>query len=372
MKIGLLTLPPTFNYGGILQAFALQQTLKNLGHETYLIDRRESAKPYSYFLELKIKNFIHNLLGNKRDWVFSDQEYKERQRLISKNTKQFINKYITPRTVEFDKSEGFYNIEKFDAYIVGSDQVWRPKYTSNIYDFFFDFLKDTQAKRISYAASFGTDKWEYNTKQTSKCKELIKKFNAVSVREDSGVNLCRKMFNTEAILVLDPTLLLTKQNYLDIIDFSKTMKHDGELMTYILDKGIDKRKIVDLFIERTNFKEFNLALSERDKNGHLQPAPPVESWLQGFNDAKFIITDSFHGTVFSILFNKPFVAIGNIDRGLSRFSSLLKLFNLENRLATSPETFEELFNTEINWVEVNHILNKKREYSLNFLKKTLS
>jgi exopolysaccharide biosynthesis predicted pyruvyltransferase EpsI len=96
--------------------------------------------------------------------------------------------------------------------------------------------------------------------------------------------------------------------------------------------------------------------------------PPATAWLRGFMDAEFVVTDSFHGTVFSILFNKPFIAIGNQDRGLARFSSLLKLFNLENRLIqTSTDIDDKLLHEKINWEKVNAILREKKEQSLRFL-----
>src|SRR5690606_30541311 len=128
---------------------------------------------------------------------------------------------------------------KFSAVVVGSDQVWRPRYSPNIYNFFLDFLKNNSTiKKVAYAASFGTEDWEYTEEQTREARELIKHFNAVSVRESSGVLLCDKYLNRkDAVHVLDPTLLLKAEDYNQLIN--KTKKEIG-LFTYVLDETKEK------------------------------------------------------------------------------------------------------------------------------------
>lgn len=373
MKVGLLTLPPLTNYGGILQAFALQRVLQKLGHDTYLINRRNSAISRNSYLKMRLKSYYMSLKGIKTNWVFSEKARKERERLLSFNTQLFIDKYIQPQTKSFNTPTGFQDIPRFDAYIVGSDQVWRPQYTSNIYDYFFDFLGESKSLRIAYAASFGLDEWTFTEEMTAKCRSLISKFKSVSVRESDAIDLCNKYLGVEAYHVLDPTMLLTVDEYLSLIDLSRTENSGGELMSYILDNNSEKEKLVNEIADDQDLKVFNLALLNLDQKGNIIPIPPVENWLRGFIDAKFIVTDSFHGTVFSILFNKPFIAIANSSRGISRFISLLRIFDLENRLVLDVNNVDKLLGiNDINWDKVNSILNIKRTESLSFLSQSLS
>lgn len=373
MKIGFLTLSPGYNYGGILQAFALQHTLKKIGHEPYMINRRAEKFSFFYFLKQKIKKVIFIATNNKTIVFTSQKRLDKGHEILTKYTGDFINTYITLQTKKIYYTSEFKDIESFDAYIVGSDQVWRPKYTQNIYDYYLDFVKNKKAIKIAYAASFGTDKWGYTKVQTEKCKKLVKEFNAVSVREDSGVELCQKYLGIKSKHVLDPTLLLTKEDYINTIDLSKAKKNNRGIMTYVLDIDLHKKKVIDEISRIKDMSVFDLALSTEDHNGNLLPTPPVEDWLQGFIDADYIITDSFHGTVFSIIFNKPFIAIGNESRGLSRFLSLLKMFKLENRLLLSINDFnKDLIYESINWEEVNNIIKLKQKEALDFLNTNLS
>src|SRR5690606_22627300 len=132
---------------------------------------------------------------------------------------------------------------KFDIAVVGSDQVWRPKYSPDIYNYFGDFLGNKK-QIISYAASFGVDNWEFTKKQTDICKKLVKKFKAVSVRESSAIDLCYQYLGTDAELVLDPALLLSKDDYQKVISSYKGIKKNSGVLTYILDRNEAKAEIV--------------------------------------------------------------------------------------------------------------------------------
>lgn len=160
--------------------------------------------------------------------------------------------------------------------------------------------------------------------------------------------------------VLDPTLLLQKDDYIRLFEKSNTPKSNGTLLNYILDASTEKTEMVGRIAKKLGLTPFRVNASEGEC---VQPS--VEQWLRGFYDAEFVVTDSFHACVFSIMFNKPFIAIGNIDRGLSRFSSLLSTFNLCDRLITSVPEYDG--NGIINWSKVNSLLNKKRHDSMSFL-----
>mgnify|MGYP001497750536 CR=1 FL=1 len=370
MKIGILTITPNIGYGGIMQAYALQYILQQQGHEVFLLNRKTK---YSLFKKLLIflKRFIKKYLYGKDIALTLNKEYT----FISQNTEPFLQKYIRRTSDIYTTNELSETAQQgFEAFVVGSDQVWRPKYVPDIYNYYLDFLKeDRNIKRIAYAASFGTDKWEYSADEENKCLMLIQQFDAVSVRERSAVGLCEKHFDVSPDLVLDPTLLLPKSIYLNLIKNNNSVA-ELDMFTYILDMNDDKRKMIKQIQQNLGLElfEFNTNGENREAPLSERIAPSVESWIYGFSSAKYIVTDSFHGCAFSIIFNKPFLVYGNIERGLSRFTSLLGLLNLDD--SPIPSTYEITSNrltAPINWEEVNQIIMRKQEDSLHFLKNSL-
>lgn len=367
MRIGILTLPLHRNYGGILQAYALQTVLEHMGHKVFVIEKKVSPlklpilkMPLSYG-----KRIIKNIFGDHFP-IFYEKKYNRNLLLSSilcKNTILFIDKYI--HRIIFDD---FLDIDEndFDAIIVGSDQIWRPKYFQPISHAYLDFTKDWNIKRVAYAASFGTDSWEYTQQQTDLCRELLSFFDAVSVREISGVDLCRNYYGIRAELVLDPTMLLSKDDYIKLFKDS-TPKSDGNLLVYILDETPEKDNIVKIISDVKKLIPFRVNSKVEDESAKISERiqPPLEQWLRGFYDAEFIITDSFHACVFAILFNKPFIAIGNAERGLSRFISLFSIFGLNDRLVTNISQLDKL--NEIDWFNVNQVLVKKKKFAYSFL-----
>lgn len=208
---------------------------------------------------------------------------------------------------------------QFDAFVVGSDQVWRPKYAPNIDDAFLVFLKKDSARRVAYAASFGVDNWEYTPQQTEKCAAFAKKFNDISVREESGVDLCKENFGVEAAWVLDPTLLLNKEDYFELCK-DVPVKKGNVLAVYMLDAN---DAVLSLCHKIAMERGLELNVVSADARASLS----VPEWLAMFRDASYVVTDSFHGTVFSIIFGKEFNCIYNETRGKARFESLLNLYN---------------------------------------------
>jgi hypothetical protein len=369
MKIGILTLPVRTNYGGILQAYALQTVLKNMGHEVLLI--REYKKlplwkaPFAY-----AKRILFRYVLKKQDVIDIFYERKEKRLLpiVSKNTQPFIDKYMQVIDMAWVKN----NEIDFDAIVVGSDQIWRPKYAPNITNAYLSFAKNRNIKRIAYAASFGTDKWEYNIWQSVICKHLVKKFDAVSVREKSGVELCKRHFCIDAMHVLDPTMLLDIQHYVSLMKKEKVRNSKNKLFVYVLDRNEDTTRIEMKICSVLNLNPFYSSTDNTKALIKDRIATKVEIWLHSLYDADFILTDSFHACVFSILFNKPFIVYGNKDRGISRFDSLLELFNLKSRLATSERIdLQQIIEMPIDWKEVNKTLQEQRELSFQFLNNVL-
>ncbi len=379
MKTAILTQPLHNNYGGILQAWALQKVLKQLGYHAILIQFCKMQNYHSFeMMVLSIKRFIKNcikiILGRK--WYTISNH--EQDTYIRQNTKYFIDKYITPITPLINSPSElrrYCDTSKFDAYIVGSDQVWRPIYSPKISNFFLDFTKDKLVKRVAYAASFGTEQWEFSVTDTKKCAKLAQKFDAISVREDSGIKLCRKHLGVDAIQVLDPTLLLEKNFYEELVTNENEPQRPGNLFCYVLDKGEAKDNLIKTIANRIGMIPFttmpakSFSTDNYKKNKAECVYPTVTAWLRSFMDAEFVLTDSFHGCVFSIIFNKPFVALGNASRGQSRFTSLLNLFGLENRLCTTEEDIMEAYQTPIDWDSVNQKKTEWKDISIQFLKK---
>lgn len=373
MKIAILTQPLGKNYGGIMQAYALQRVLQNFGHDVVTIDRQPEKRRLIKRLLLPFKPIIYKLIG--RDPVLemtqnqSEDVYSEMDRFIAEN----IN---MSKPINCTKALKLHcKKEKYDLIIIGSDQVWRPKYSPNIYNFFADFV-NIGDRCITYAASFGVDEWEFDKKQTASCKKLIKKFNAVSVREDSALELCKNKFNIDAFLVLDPTLLLDSKDY-ETLFSNLNSRGNGKVLKYILDDSNQKKNIIEEVIKNLNKPLFSAQpyqdlrniknISDFDKIDDYK-YPAVEEWIMSFRDSDFVVTDSFHGCVFAIIFNKPFIAIGNHERGLSRFKSLLFLFGLSDRLIVDSEiNIGFVINNKIDWMTVNKKIEEYRKKSFFYL-----
>nr|WP_288812019.1 polysaccharide pyruvyl transferase family protein [uncultured Sphingobacterium sp.] len=373
MRVGILTLPLHNNYGGILQAYALMFSLNKLGHETWLINFQHNSQIPKWKLPLVFsKRAILKYVLKKDVVIFQERQHKE----LNQNIKRFIETYVQPQTHILTQPDELAELTDFNfgAYVVGSDQVWREKYNRKfIKKYFFDFVDGSKSKKISYAASFGVDIWEYDEAITKELSLLAKQFNAVSVREDSAVDLCHEHLQVEANFHVDPTMLLEPSDYLNLINKHESSTPDGELLTYILDSSPEKSSLVTKVSELMDFKIFSIGFGERSATQTVEAHPSVTYWLKGFSDAKFVITDSFHGCVFSILFNKPFLVVGNDARGMARFNSLLRLFNLEERLVLNvSEVTEEVINSKINWEWVNSTLNKKREEAFSYFHKSLN
>lgn len=359
MKIGILTLPLHTNYGGILQAYALQTVLERMGHEVSLITmNRLKDKGFltriRYYFSL-IKRIVNRYCLPKR--LSTD---------YGKNTRLFVRKWIKE-----DVYGNIYSIpsNKYDAIVVGSDQIWRGKYLHNRKDIkvenvYLDFAKTWDILRVAYACSFGNDTWEYTKEETEHCSELIRRFCSVSVREESGASLCGKYLGYAPFVVLDPTMLLDKNDYLKLIN--KNIQIKCGIMSYLLDEEGGKLDLVNKIKNHLGTDVYKSTLTREDiinrRLGIRQL--PLENWLAGFRDCNLIITDSFHACAFSIIFNKPFVVVPSGERGNTRIISLLSRFNQMFRLVEDIKNFE----IKDNILEKPHcIIDKERNHSINFL-----
>lgn len=373
MRIGILTLPLHTNYGGILQAYALQTVLERMGHEVVVFDtpNRMPLPPLKDIPKYFLKRIVKKLLGRNQKIFYEYYQNKKVIPVVSQNTQKFINSYIHRKEIR-DFHE--LNEKSYDAIVVGSDQVWRPLYFvpgwrwQEIENAFLSFASKWNIKRLSYAASFGTEDWEYTDQQTRRCKALLQVFDAISVRETNGVTLCKKYFDMNSVHVLDPTMLLNEADYSIFFQKANTPKSNGTLLNYILDENEKKRALIMHVANQKCLRAFSVTNPyENDETKPLNERikPSVEKWLRGFYDAKFVITDSFHACVFSILFKKQFVVVGNKERGLSRIESLLQCFGIENRIVEDSAQVMRLPLIDYDMVYVK--LEKYRKKSLEFL-----
>lgn len=380
MKIGILTLPLHTNYGGILQAYALQTVLTRMGHEVEIFNKnkphsrhRNIEMPFVFFVR-----FVKKYLFRKKTDVFAEKKALQERIAISSNIIPFIDKHM--KVVNVDRLSKTF-AKDYDAIIVGSDQIWRKNYFiywwPNFEDAFLRFTKDLNIKRIAYAPSFGVDDWRLNSIETIKVSALLKSFDAISVRECSGVELCRRYLNVEVQHVLDPTMLLDFNNYLLDIDCSKYIKSNSNtIMSYVLDENENSIRLIEsvssfmgLRINKTNVQCENNHIPVEER---VQPA--LEGWLSGFVGAEYVITDSFHACVFSILSHTPFIVVGNNKRGNSRFNSLLSWFNLQSRLCDVRDINHciHILNSPIDWDAIELKLIELRNNSIEFLNRALS
>lgn len=329
MKIGIVTQPLSENYGGVLQNFALQEFLRKKGFDPITIDFIPPRITLLRCLCYWVKTLVLLFLGKRRRFLLNREPVKRRMPFSA-----FINRDINKTRIVHAYSE-LNSICAFDCLIVGSDQVWRPKYNRRIEDMYLKFAENFSIKRVAYAASFGVDSWEYTPKQTRECCRLAKKFDAISVREVSGIKLCKDYLDVNAVWVLDPTLLLTKEDYLPICE-KVPVCNEKYLAVYVLDENED---VVTAYENEAKARGLVVKKFHADSESTLT----VPEWLTMFRDASYVVTDSFHGTVFSIIFGKEFKCVYNKGRGAARFESLMNLYN--------SGKIEEMREFSIDWLK---------------------
>ena len=373
MNICILTQPLHNNYGGLLQAYALQVVLRQMGHEVWTEDRRrKNERSLIGKMLSSAKRLVRICLSpSKARFIIKRKELE----IISRHTRSFVEKYIRTTVPVYSTSKDvFFKKYRFDAYVVGSDQVWRKDYSWGLDNYFLDFTEGWDVKRVAYAASFGVDEWEISPEKTKLYRRLIQRFDAVSVREESGVRLCKEYLGIDAVRVLDPTMLLSQSDYKSLVRREGDEAKTGEtLFYYILDRTGEKEELIATAAEllkleaMTACPEHTFAEAGRENiEGCIYPK--VTEWINGIANSKFVITDSFHGCVFAVIFNKPFIVTGNEARGMTRIRSLLSLFDLEYRcVCSSDDLIEDIINKPIDWQSVNEKLDEERGFSLVFL-----
>lgn len=369
-KVGIVTLPLWGNYGGILQAYGLREVCERLLFHAKIIQITPNDALTAEYFQLsvfrKFKCQLGRLLINCCPLPFAPSYVL---RNLGESAIAFCDRFV-PSTCIVE------NNFQASAFIVGSDQVWRRRYVGvNLSRYFLsDFSASQRQKSVSYAASFGSDIWDASPEETEKCKALLKQFKAVSVREFSGVRICKEVFGVDAVQMPDPTLLVGLEDYELVINSEKTRVPKAPYFaSYVLDDSDETSRLVDRVEKDTGLYHQRLLPKSSARKRCDRFYCTVAQWLRYLRDCESVVTDSFHGCVFSIIYNKPFVCLGNEGRGMARFDSLFKTFGLEDRLVLSRDRKEVLrvLDTPIDWDRVNAIHESERQRGLDFLKNNL-
>lgn len=385
MKVAILTFSKTTNYGAALQCYALSSFIQNAGHEVIIfnapLDSEEAINVSLIRLICrKVKKTLKKIiLSNKQSnsefvrYSRSEKEKKEdiywdkQVRLLFES---FSQTYLPPFTKELKNEQDFKEqYPQADLYIVGSDQVWNLSITqSQKKIFFFSFLKDEA--RISYAASFGgSTQWSGTPKETQEINQLLKKFKGISVRENSGISILHDIFHLNGVEVLDPTLLLSSIEY-DKLAEKSNLEASQDLYAYkfiINDIWLETLKFIS---EETETKLRMDCETIQLPNVPFNPALSIEGWLKLIKTAKFVVTDSFHCTVFCILFKKQFIVSPSYSGGEGRMLSFLKKLGLEDRFYYTTKDIRKnakAWKTPIDYDKVYQKLNYHKEQSRKYL-----
>ncbi len=337
------------NYGSCLNGFAVYKVLKSLNQSVLMIN-----KP----------NAVRN------DWE-----------IVGTHNARFIDKFYAPDEVSpcFSSKEMTELNNYCDTFLTGSDQIWN-YFINNIFDFTFmqSFVSDSK-KKISFGTSFGKAVDITPKEKLPYTKKLLRRYNAVSLREESGVKICRDVYGVKAKAVVEPVFCLKKEQYEEIAETSEIKKEEPYIVTYMLDPTEEKRRAIQYYCEESGMKAYNILDGDPrvyDKNNKILDLPDTmgkigaEDFLRLYQNASLVITDSFHGTAFAIIFNKPFISITNQKRGSVRFNELLGKFGLLERLVEDSENIphDPKYFEAIDFEKANEIMEDERNSSIEWLK----
>ncbi|MCK9609083.1 MAG: polysaccharide pyruvyl transferase family protein [Methylomonas sp.] len=372
-KVGIVTFHFAINYGAVIQAYALVKGLRDLGVDANIIDYHPDyvVKGGSFKLPNNRKNIRANLVTIYQKLIsiysFFQNDYGLNRKFCSFRNKHLHVTGNVYKSIHDLKSSA----PNYDVYVCGSDQIWNPSEQFGVDPAYFLSFGSDQVRRVAYAPSFGKDVLDeiYH----HEVGELLNDFDVLSVREKSGVELAHKLSGRDVYWMPDPTILLT--DYTPIVHAPGRQK--PYMFSYVLRSGegimeiqahIAHKLSLDILVPHNPMRRWKV-IGET-----IYPGP--EEWLGYIKYADFVVTNSFHGTVFSILFNKPFITIGLAGKksGLNaRAIGLLKRLGLEHRLLTdlSIENANKLLYENIDWGEVNHKISEWRGEALEFIDKEI-
>lgn len=380
-KIGIITTFKANNYGAELQAFALQNKLKRLGYDSYLIDYlfyknrkhkpcKESRPLRKFTLYKSLKNkFLYRVVLPLID-LYGDY-FNNNLRIRKKNFLLFHERNSNLTKTFYSYKELYNTNFDFDVYCVGSDQVWNPNTATSIEPYFLTFAPH-EAKKISYASSFGVSKI-HETGLKDKYRRLLNNIETLSSREMQGVQLIKEITGRDAVNVLDPTLLLNKEEWEEFAICNDSYENGKYIVLYNIHESETILNLAYKIHKETGYPIFKICkraiLLPKYKNViNIKTAGPAE-FIGLIKNAGFVITNSFHGTVFSILFKKKFFSImPEKANNNSRVEDFLKLLKLEDRLFYDSVSIDSIdYKIPINYESVEQTINYHKEKSIEYL-----
>lgn len=358
-KVGIVTFHRAHNYGAILQVFALQTKLQELNYDVKIINYVNEAIDRQY-----------KLIRLNRGCIKEDLKYFKINRKRYKIFKNFIKTNLK-QTKEYTLEELKKNAPEYYAYITGSDQVWNIALVKELNDVYALNFGSDRTKRISYAASIGNS--TISKEEEEEYKRKLKNLDFISVREKKAKEILQPILNKDISVVLDPTLLIEKEKW-DVLAKEERIIKEKYIFTYVVEENKEYRKIIEEISKKTNLK---IIIFEKVKNindskvlSNEYCRDPFE-FLNLIKYAEYVVTTSFHATVFSILFNKKFFVVPHELTG-SRVTNLLSLLKIDYRIFRTLEEFNKFdIDKEDNYKEVNDILNDERRKSIDFLKNAI-
>lgn len=381
-KVGIVSCYFKNNYGSMLQAYASQKILdeNNIPNETIDISNLEDfskGKKKYYISQITNIGFIKTKLGMVKLKVYSkiNKNLKKNFRIRNKKFNEFKRNFNLTQKFNTYNELNEYSNNKYSDVIVGSDQLWLPVNVVSDY-YTLNWVPNT-VNKISYATSFGIS--QIPDKYKDLYKKFLKRIEHVSVRENNAVKLVKDVANKKAQLVCDPTLLLTKEEWMDIQE-EKPILNEKYIFCYFLGKNIEHRKFVERLKEKTGYKIVSINHCDEyvkysDKFADITPydVGPSE-FVNYIRNAEYVCTDSFHGTVFSLINNTKFFTFERFNKKSkmstnSRIYSLLEIVDLKERLISGTEDVEEIIKNKIDFKKVNKKLeefrNESKEWLLN-------
>lgn len=373
-RIGIITILKTNNYGAELQAYATQAILSKLGYKAEIIDylfyknpehkKTKASKPsFNHGLKKRLAETLYPVIAKFKAGSNKSNSKKRDERFDSFHTDNTAMS-ATYRTMD----ELYASKKEYDVYMVGSDQVWNPGVYSSLLPYMLTFAPEGK-KRVAYASSFGVSsipqecQWLY--------KKYLSQFSYIGVREKNAVDMVKEISGKDATWVLDPTLLLNKEDWMKVVKQSYGEKRNYILLyeltpcPYILELAKHFREKKGLEIIRICK---NASVEDNDSTIlNIIDAGPAE-FIDLFANAGMVITNSFHGTAFSINFGKEFYTITPARKhNNSRQRSILELFDLQDRLIAENTPIENISVKEIDYKATARILEDERKKSIDFL-----
>lgn len=361
-KIGIITFHRAVNYGAVLQTYATQEFLKANNYDVEIIDYRDEILETPYkFLKLP-----RGGIKTKTKKILNDIIFLKKNNKKGKNFQKFIKSNLNLSKMYNSIGELKENYPKYDIYITGSDQVWNTNIVGCLSDAYTLNFGNDKIKRISYAASIGLSK--IDNKYENEYKEKLKNIDFLSVREENAKLILNELIDKKDIqVVLDPTLLLNKEFWSSKID-KLDKENEKYIFVYSVANNDEYRKIANYLSKETGLKIVHFEKTNKFDNvlKNAYTEGPFE-FLNFIKNAEYVVTNSFHATVFSIIFNKKFFCVP-FKTTSSRITNLLEKMGISNRIVYTLEEFKnKKYDEEINYSEVDKKLEEERKESINWL-----